>query len=643
MNAPPLANRALAMLAACAIIALLHFARAVVVPVILAALLCFAINPLVHALRRLGLGRLPAALVSVTTAVAVVAVIAALIGAHALRMRADLPAYQARAKSNLQSLRITALAPLENALGAMDTILDPPTVSGTDTTYASLLPPLRQPPYAAIPVEIRRPDPAPIERLQHLLSWLLEPLGSAGIVVIVLIFLLIEWESLRDRCVRLIGNGDVRAATSAINDAGERLSQYLARQLAINIGFGLTIWAALAAIGLPQAALFAVLAAVLRFVPYVGVLAAAACAMLMALGSTQGWPLLMLTGAAFLAIDAVTSHAIEPRVYGHATGLSPLAVVLAALFWGWLWGPVGVIIATPLTMCLAVAGRHTKSLRFLDIALGDRPALTMAQKFYQRALSGDPGEILTGARAFLKRRPFAAYCDEVLLPALQLSRADFAQDQITLQQQAELRDAIVRVLEALDGAKPAHFLPLRRIAATSEDGSGALLREKRVQRRRETNHAPHDLSQKPSQIPAPIVLCIGTGLPGDDLVTEILVRILCSRRFDARHLTVDELRMPQNAAWAAAPPGPAQADQSGVSAVCLVTMAAHVIPRTCAQLVRDMRIVAPGACMIALIPGLVGATGQPGLRPAIDHVARSCEEVVRTLQTLAETTLAPAA
>ena len=190
---------------------------------------------------------------------------------------------------------------------------------------------------------------------------------------------------------------------------------------------------------------------------------------------------MLMMGAVFLAVDLITSHVIEPRVYGQATGLSPLSIVLITLFWGWLWGPVGVIIATPLTLCLAVAGRHAESLGFLDIVLGDGPALTMAQKFYQRALSGDSAEIIAGARDYLRRWSFAAYCDSVLVPALQLSRADFVKGQITLRQQAELRGAIVQVVEALDGAKR-DASTHKRMTVLEEVSSGLLLRRKRMLR-----------------------------------------------------------------------------------------------------------------------------------------------------------------
>lgn len=602
---------ALGVLAASAALALLYLGRQILVPVTLAVLLCFAISPLVRKLRHLGVGHVSSVLGAVASTVVVLSMLAGLIGVHALRMAASLPTYQATLEKNLQALRIRALSPMEKTWDAAEKLLDPANTSSADPNAATLNPT----PAQSIAVEVRPPKPGATERLQRLVGWLWGPIGGAGIVVVVLIFLLLERESLRDRFIRLVGGSDVRATTSALNDAGERLSRYLARQIAVNIGFGLVIWAALLCIGLPEAALVAALTALLRFVPYVGVLVAALFAMLLALAATDGWTLMSLTGIVFLTIDLITSHVIEPRVYGQATGLSPLSIVLATLFWGWLWGPVGVIIATPLTLCLAVAGRHAESLGFLDIVLGDGPALTMAQKFYQRALSGDADEIISGARQYLRRWSFAAYCDTVLMPALRLSRADYAKGQITLRQQAELRDAIVHVVEALNGAERDPLFNPKRKTVLEEVGSGRLLLQQRMLRQRTEAQSPPDADS--------IVLCVGMGLPGDDLATEILVRILQSLHMDARHLTAEDLHASRY------PRAPA----SAISAVCLVTMMGGDPSDTGVQLSRQVRSEAPDAYVMALlIPGLSEDRTQAELHANVDRMVCSYEQMVRELQ-----------
>lgn len=606
---------AFGVLAASAALGLLYLGRSILVPVTLAVLLCFAISPLVRKLRLFGLGHAPSVLGAVTATVLVISLLAGLIGVHAVQMVARLPTYQATFERNLRSLRILTLSPIEKTWDAAERLLNPAVTARADAIETAIRPTFPSWADGPISVEVVQARLAPMERLHRLLSWVWGPIGSAGIVVIVLIFLLLERESLRDRFIRLIGGGDLSATTLAINDAGERLSRYLARQLAVNVCFGLVIWVALIGTGLPEASLVATITAVLRFVPYVGVLVAAMFAMLLALGAADSWTLMLLTGAVFLTVDLITSHVVEPRVYGQATGLSPLSIVLATLFWGWLWGPVGVIIATPLTLCLAVAGRHAESLGFLDVVLGDGPALTMAQKFYQRALSGDSAEIIAGARDYLRRWSFATYCDSVLVPALQLSRVDFVKGQITLRQQAELRGAIVQVVEALDGAKRDHPLTQKRMTVLEEVSSGLLLRQKRMLRQ----HTAADAQSGDESV----VLCVGMGGPGDDLAAEILVRILCGLQLNARDLTREDLRSLRYP----------RLTSSAIGAVCLVTMTGGDDPDTGIRLARELRSEAPDAHMVALLlPGPYEGRDQTELREGVDRIVSSYEQVVLELQ-----------
>ncbi len=605
---------ALIVLAASAVLALLHLGRSILVPVTMAVVLCFAISPLVRKLRDVGLGHVSSVLAAVLSSVVVISLLGGLIGFHALRIPGNLPAYQARLDKNLRALRRFAFSTMDRTWGAAEQMLDAPDDGVLANARQKLGPAQLVPPGQPIPVEVRPPKPAPMERVQRLLSWAWGPIGSAGIIVLVLIFLLLERESLRDRFIRLVGWADLSATTSAINDAGERLSRYLARQFAVNIGFGLAIWVALTCVGLPEAALFAALSAVMRFVPYVGVPVVALLAMALALGVSEGWTLMLLTAAVFVVIDLIAAHVIEPRVYGQATGLSRLSIVLATLFWGWLWGPAGVIIATPLTLCLAVAGRHAESLGFLDIVLGDGPALTMAQKFYQRALSGDSGEIIAGAREFLKRRSFAAYCDAVLMPSLRFGVVDFANGRTTVRQQAELRTAIVQVVETLAGAERSSAAPAERTTVLVETSSGHMLREKRMFRQRSESNAPQDAE--------PIVLCVGLGAPGDDLATELLVRILQQLSLDARHLSFEDLQsMPD-----------LRTSVPAVRAICLVTLAPAAAPRTMVSLARRMRAEAPGANMSALLlGGMAEGFEQPELGEVLDRTVGSYEQVAAEL------------
>src|SRR5450631_263495 len=192
--------------------------------------------------------------------------------------------------------------------------------------------------------------------------------------------------------------------------------------------------------------------AMLYFARDVGVWIAAFCSALLASAVDTGWTMALETLGLFIVVELIASQLVEPQLYGHTTGLSPLSVVIAAIFWSWLWGPIGLIVSTPLTLCLLVAGRHIKALSLLDILLGDTQALTMPQRFYQRALSADSDEIIARAREFLKRNSFASYCDLVLLPALHLARLDLQSGAISADQQARVRSSMVAVIAAIGGA-----------------------------------------------------------------------------------------------------------------------------------------------------------------------------------------------
>jgi hypothetical protein len=374
----------------------------------------------------------------------------------------------------------------------------------------------------------------PVELISHVASSIWGPLGRASIVLIVMVFVLLEHEALRDRFIRLLGGSDIRRSTQAFNDAGERLSRFFVSQLAVNVGVGVAIWLGLMLVGLPHGMLWAVLTTLLRFVPYVGVFIAAGSAALLAAAVDPGWTLMFEVLGLFAAVELLAAQVVEPQLYGHSTGLSPLSVVVAAIFWSWIWGPIGLLVSTPLTLCLVVAGRHIKGLAFLDVLLGDTPALTLSERFYQRAMVGDHEEIVAAAHTYLKRKSFARYCDRILMPALQLAGADLAKHSITPQQQATVKSTVARVIEALgaDACRPSWRS--RRGSVLDDTSVGAHLRQ---QRERTLGKW-----QGPMEVPpGSVALCIGLGSMRDDLVTELLVRILRTQDIDARHLTLDDL------------------------------------------------------------------------------------------------------
>jgi len=606
------------VLVVAAILAMLYLGRAVLVPVTLAVLLSFAIAPAVRGLRRVGFGHVSSVLVAVLALGAVLLALAGVIGIQTVQMASNAAQYEATIKNKVQTLRSLTIARMEPVWSAAERLTDSLQDShGGESPMPAATAAARilRPPSGAIPVEIHEPPPSPAALLQRLLSAVVGPIGLAGIVVLVLIFVLLEQEALRDRFIRLASGGaDLRRTTSAINDAGERLSRFFVRQFAVNFSVGIAIGTVLWAIGLPHAILWGALTAVLRFVPYLGVPLATFLASVLAIAVDPGWTLFLLTLGAFVAVQTVVSQVVEPRLYGHATGLSPLSIVLATLFWGWLWGPIGVIMSTPLTLCLAVAGRHAESLGFLDIVLGDGPALTMPQKFYQRALSGDAQEIIAGAREFLKRKPFATYCDTVLMPALALGRADLATGTITPHQQHQLRNAVVSVIESLGSTKGSYKPPRKTLL--EEPSPGRLLRDQRLNRQqRERGAGQADAPLAGAS--ASIVLCVGLDALGDDLATELLVRILRDMRIDARHLSLDELRAAR----------PTSVQPTDVSAVCIVSVDPRKEEQTVFALAEGVRATLPQTFIMALLlRDMLDEEDSVLLAKQVDRLANSLED-----------------
>jgi predicted PurR-regulated permease PerM len=227
-----------------------------------------------------------------------------------------------------------------------------------------------------IPVEVRQPPPTALENIGTLISPLLRPLTTTGITAIFVIFILLQREDLRNRFIKLAGGHDLQKTTVALDDAATRLSRLFLIQLAVNTVFGVVIGAGLWIIGIPSPVLWGILAAILRFVPYIGAVIAAVFPLALAAAVNPGWSMLLAAAVLFLVVEPVVGHVIEPLVYGHSTGLSPVAVVASATFWTALWGPIGLVLATPLTVCLVVLGRHVERFEFLDVMFGDRPALS---------------------------------------------------------------------------------------------------------------------------------------------------------------------------------------------------------------------------------------------------------------------------
>ena len=438
------------------LVAVLYFARELLIPLALAVLLSFVLAPVVRLFRRLSVPRVAAVLLATLIACMAVLGVGAIMGQQATSLAHNLPAYQASIAQKLASLQSAGglVDRINAAIGELGrTIRQTETPPGA-TAPAAAPPVLRggspaepQP----LPVEIRRPAPTPFETLEQVIVPLLGPLALTGIVLILVIFILLYREDLRDRVIRLVGSHDLHRTMAAMDDAAYRLSRYFLSQVALNSAYGMLMAAALWLIGIPNPLLWGFVTGLMRFVPFVGGFIAAAFPALLALAVDPGWTTLLIVVVLFAITEALMGQVVEPLVFGHSTGLSPIAVIAAATFWTWLWGPVGLLLSVPLTVCLVVLGRHVDRLEFLEVMLGDQPALEPEEFFYQRALAGDADALDEQAAGMLKERRLADYLDRVALPALRLAQADVARDTLSSSRLEVVRQSVLTLIEDLEG------------------------------------------------------------------------------------------------------------------------------------------------------------------------------------------------
>jgi len=413
-------------------------------PITLAMLLSFVLNPLVELLRRCWLGRIPSVLLAVIVALGIIAALGTAIGTQVAHLTTQLPRYQITLERKLRELRHTGVNRLSDKIQRLGNQLNaaagPP--AAPSATSGSQQKPL--------PVVVTPKAPSALESAEALIAPIISPAATGGIILVVTIFTLLQKEDLRDRAIRLSGTSDLRRTTVALDDAARRLTRYFLTQLAINASFGAIVGAGLYFIGVPNPILWGILGALLRFVPYIGAWIAALLPIVMAAAVAPTWSMMLWTAALYVLTEMMLGQIVEPLIYGHTTGLSPLAVVIAAIFWTWIWGPVGLIISTPLTLCLVVLGRHAEHLEFFDVLLGDRPALTPIESFYQRILADDPDEVEAQAERYLADRSLSSYYDEIALKGLQLAADDIAREGLSSAKLERLRNSVIELVQDLD-------------------------------------------------------------------------------------------------------------------------------------------------------------------------------------------------
>ena len=405
------------------VVAVLYLARDVLIPLALGTLLAFILAPLVAWLRYVWIPRIAAITIATIFAVSVVAGISVAVGMQLVQLASNVPSYQRNILEKIESVR--AMAPAGDVVGRVTTSLRSlQDAIGARRPREESRPRQDEATPKPIPVTIEPGRSEPIGLIRTIVEPLLGPIGTAGLVLIFVVFILVEREELRDRFIRLVGGHDLQRSTQLITEAAERVSRYLISQLLVNVSYGVPIGIGLWLIGVPNAMLWGLLATVLRFIPYLGPWIAALFPVVIAIGSEPGWTMALWTIGLFLVMELISNNVVEPFVYGASTGLTSFAVILAAIVWTTLWGPIGLVLSTPLTVCLVVIGRHIPQLAVLDLLLGRDPVLTPAERFYQRILAGNVEEAIEVADAVVAESSALAFYDDVALEALRLAEND---------------------------------------------------------------------------------------------------------------------------------------------------------------------------------------------------------------------------
>ena len=510
------------------IIGFLYFAQEVLVPIALAILLSFVLAPLARLLQRYWIPRTIAIFATVLLAFTLFLGLAAFLAGQLTELANDLPRYQYTIQKKIRSFRGATEGSggiVDRVTGVFDKLNDEfdrsnkPANQAASANEGSATTPAEP---APVPVVIREAAAGPFATLGLVIDPLLHPLATTFIIIVFVIFILLAREDLRNRLIRLAGAHDIQNTTAAMDDAGRRLSRLFLTQLAVNTGFAVVISIGLWVIGVPSPILWGSLAGIFRFVPYVGAIIGAIFPLSLAAAVDPGWSMMLWTGALFLAIEPIVGHVIEPMVYGRSTGLSPVAVIAAATFWTWLWGPIGLLLATPLTVVLVVLGRHVKALEFLDIMLGDQPALKPAELFYQRMLAGDPIEAVERATAYLKERSLTSYYDEVVLKGLELAQRDHVRQALSDKRVVQIRASLEELIDDLadqdDRAKnPSVTSDAETSAAIDETGDEDLATDLPV--------LTTDRLRPEYRSDIPVLIISGRG-PFDDAAARVLSQLL---------------------------------------------------------------------------------------------------------------------
>jgi predicted PurR-regulated permease PerM len=516
-------NATATLLTVVVVVAVLYFAREVFIPLALAILLAFLLAPLVFHLRRWHIPRVLAVLSAVLFAFILLGIIGTFMASQLTDLAHKLPEYQHNVHQKLESIRSSGSGLVTRVSRLIQNFSDelrPPQPSRNQNQRNDEKP---------VPVEIRHSNFSPVEIIQKVLGSVVSGVVTAAIVIVFVIFMLFQQEDLRDRLIRLVGAGRINATTKALDEAGARVSRYLLAQLIINSAYGILAGIALYALGVPNPVLWGIMAALFRYIPYLGIWIAALLSAALAFAVEPGWVKVVLVFSLYFGIDLLMYNFAEPFLYGSSTGVSPLAILVAAVFWTWLWGPVGLLLSTPLTVCVVVIGRYVPSLEFLSVMLSDDEVLRPEARFYQRLLAMDLEEATGIAEDFLKSgKPLEEVYDSVIIPALSLAEQDRHQGRLDEQRQRFIFQHTRVLVEDL--AERAEELSAGNQAKT-RGAAHAPPAETASQESAKESGAPGAASTTPPQ-----VLCVPARDEADEIAAFMLAQLLNRRGVGAKAL-----------------------------------------------------------------------------------------------------------
>lgn len=537
------------------VIAALYFAKDVLVPLALAILITFLLAPIVARLERWHFGRVLSAVLVLLTVIAFVGGIGYVVANQFVDLAAKLPQYKETLVTKARKLRPSGDGTLGKARDALrdlgrEVADDQP--STATSSHAGIqprenllerkkeesrpepsLPGYLQPRQSAgtldepvVPVKVVEGPSSPWQMISSVLGPVFSSLGTAALVFLFVLFMLLQRDDLRDRVIRLAGQNRIKVTTEALDEAGSRVSRYLLMQLIVNLTYGMPIAIGLYFIGLPNAMLWGVLATILRFIPYLGPWIAASVPILLSVAVFDGWTHTFLTIGLYIVVEVLSNNFMEPLLYGHTTGVSPVAIIVSAVFWTWLWGGVGLLLSTPITVCLLVLGRHLPQAGFLNVLLGDQPVLPPEARLYNRLLADDQDDAMEVAEKSIDKGSLAQLYDEVLIPALGMAERDRHDGDLPVEKQKHIWTGMSEMIESF---------------ADRFDAEESKKANADEQKRDPTEDTQTRIDLARSKMPSRRVLCLPARDNADELAGGMLAQILVRAHHTVRLVSVETL------------------------------------------------------------------------------------------------------